>query len=284
MLTTAGLAVAVVVVAMAARAPLSRSTPVNARAAQAPTTALFMLLIGIGAVLVGALAALVWPGRRRKDDPPEQERTPVEGSWISKLVAVLLPLLLGAALVTAAVVGTGSVHTTPRPGGAGVGGILLRARATNRTATGFAVPPWLPWTVLGIVATAVGVGALVLWRGRARTVAEASERSVATAALEAAVDALGSDRDPRRAVIAAYGAMQRTLGEHGVARSPTEAPREYLHRVLVASRATDREASTLTELFEEARYSAHPIPEGVRDTALSALRSLQGRLHAEGAH
>ena len=48
-LTTAGLAVAVVLVAMASRAPLSRSTPVNARAAQAPTTALFMLLIGIGA-------------------------------------------------------------------------------------------------------------------------------------------------------------------------------------------------------------------------------------------
>ena len=283
MLTMAGLAVAVVVVAMAARAPLSPSTPVNARAAQAPTTALFMLLIGIGAVLLGALAALAWAGRRRKDDPPEQEPPPLEASWISKLVATLLPLLLGAALIIAAAVGARSVQTTPRPGGVAVGG-LLRARTTNRSPAGFAVPQWLPWTVLGIVVAAVVIGTLVLWRGRARTVAEPSERSAAGAALEAAVDALGSDRDPRRAVIAAYGAMQRTLGEHGVARAPTEAPREYLHRVLVASRATEREASTLTELFEEARYSTHPIPERVRDTALSALRSLQGRLQAEGAH
>ena len=199
-------------------------------------------------------------------------------------MATLLPLLLGAALIIAAAVGARSAQTTPRPGGAVFGGILLRARATTRSSAGFTVPPWLPWTVLGIVVAAVVIGTLVLWRGRARTVAEPSERSAASAALEAAVDALGSDRDPRRAVIAAYGAMQRTLGEHGVARSATEAPREYLHRVLVASRATEREAWTLTELFEEARYSTHPIPERVRDTALSALRSLQGRLHAGGAH
>jgi hypothetical protein len=50
----------------------------------------------------------------------------------------------------------------------------------------------------------------------------------------------------------------------------------------MASRATEREARTLTGLFEEARYSTHPIPEPVRELALSALRSLQDRLEAEG--
>ena len=101
--------------------------------------------------------------------------------------------------------------------------------------------------------------------------------------MEAAIGALDAETDPRRAVIAAYGAMQRELGEHGVARSPTEAPREYLQRALTASRATEREARTLTGLFEEARYSTHPIPERLREAALSALRSLQRRLQAEGA-
>ena len=62
--------------------------------------------------------------------------------------------------------------------------------------------------------------------------------------------------------------MQRTLGERGVVRSPAEAPREYLQRALVASRATEREARTLTGLFEEARYSAHPIPERLRELAV----------------
>ena len=57
-----GLALAVAVVAMAARAPLSAPTPVNARSAQAPTTALFMVLLGTGVVMLGALVLVVWPG------------------------------------------------------------------------------------------------------------------------------------------------------------------------------------------------------------------------------
>jgi Domain of unknown function (DUF4129) len=61
-------------------------------------------------------------------------------------------------------------------------------------------------------------------------------------------------------------------------RSPAEAPREYLRRALAASRPTERETTTLTDLFEEARYSTHAIPERLREVALSALRSLRSRL------
>jgi hypothetical protein len=53
--------------------------------------------------------------------------------------------------------------------------------------------------------------------------------------------------------------------------------------VLVASQANVREARTLTGLFEEARYSTHPIPERLREAALLALRSLRSRLQTEGA-
>jgi hypothetical protein len=281
-LAVIGLTCVIVVVAMAARAPLSRSTPVNASSAQAPTTALLMLLAGTGIVMLGALAAVAWSGRRRKDDPPEPEPTKIEASWISKLIATLLPFALGAALVTAAVVGAGSGHRTTRFGGQGLGGAPPRPARPTGTGGGFVVPSWFPWTALGIIAFAVAGGLLVLWLRRAQSELDSSDVA-ARAAVEAAIGALDADRDPRRAVIAAYGAMQRTLGDHGVARSPAEAPREYLRRVLLASRATEREARTLTGLFEEARYSTHPIPERVREVALSALRSLQGRLQAEAA-
>ena len=283
MLITAGLVVAIVVVAMASREPLSGSTPIDARAAGAPTAALFMLLVGIGVVMLGALVAMAWSGRRRKDDPPEPVPTRIEVPWIWKLVTALLPLLLGAALVTAAVLGARSAGSAVRARGVAVGRTPLEDRSARGTAVGFTVPGWLPWTLLGIVAAAVAAGGIALWLRRERGSAEASERNATGAALEAAAAALGSERDPRRAVIAAYAAMQRTLGEHGVVRSPAEAPREYLHRLLVASRATEREATTLTDLFEEARYSSHAIPEPVRDVALSALRSLQGRLDGEAA-
>ncbi|MGB0091097.1 MAG: DUF4129 domain-containing protein, partial [Solirubrobacteraceae bacterium] len=101
--------------------------------------------------------------------------------------------------------------------------------------------------------------------------------------VEAAIGALETATDPRGAVIAAYGAMERTLATHGVARSPAEAPREYLRRTRAASSATEREARTLTGLFEEARFSTHPIPERVRELASSALSCLRARLPGGGA-
>jgi Domain of unknown function (DUF4129) len=283
-----GLAVAVVVVAMAARAPLSGATPVNAGSAQAPTTALFMVLLGTGVVMLGALVLVVWPGRRRKDDPPEREPTRIEVPWICKVLAIVLPFALGAALVAAAVSGTRSVRPGPGFGGAAFGGAPLGRASPGATHSsgagdGFTVPAWLPWTLLAMVGIAVAAGVLVLWLRRERLVSEPAEASAARAAVEAAIGALDAQTDPRRAVIAAYGAMQRELGEHGVPRSPTEAPREYLQRALTASRATEREARTLTGLFEEARYSTHPIPKRLREAALSALRSLQRRLQAGGA-
>jgi len=282
------LALAVMVVAMAARAPLSGTTPVNARSAQAPTTALFMALLGTGVVMLGALVLVVWPGRRRKDDPPEREPTRIEVPWIWKLVTIVLPVALGAALVAAAVSGTRSVHTGPgfggeTFGGAPLGGAAGGAARSSGAGSGFTVPAWLPWTLLAIVALALAAGVVVLWLRRERTATEPPDASAARAAVQAAIGALDTETDPRRAVIAAYGAMQRELGERGVARSPAEAPREYLERALRASRATEREARTLTGLFEEARYSTHPIPERLREAALSALRSLQRRLQAGGA-
>jgi len=271
-----------VVVAIAARAPLSRSTPVDARALQAPTAAVFLLIAGIGVVIIGALALLVWSGRRRKDDPPEHEPPPIEVHWVWQVLAILLPFALGAALIVAAATGAKHVQDTAG-GGFGPGGSRPLAGRPSGAASGFVVPSWLPWTVLGIVAVAVLAGVVVVWLRRARASAPAPDANATRAAVDAAIGALDAEADPRRAVIAAYGAMQRTLGEHGVARSPTEAPREYLQRVLVASHANEREARTLTGLFEEARYSTHPIPERLREVALAALRSLQSRLQTEGA-
>ena len=75
-----GLVAAAAVVAAAARVPLSRATAINARSAQTPTTAVFMVLAGMGVVMVGGLVLLLSSGRRRKDDPPEREPTQIEAA------------------------------------------------------------------------------------------------------------------------------------------------------------------------------------------------------------
>ena len=120
-------------------------------------------------------------------------------------------------------------------------------------------------------------------RRRSEPTAEPSGREAARDAVEAAIGALETTTDPRSAVIAAYAAMERALAAHGIVRSPAEAPREYLRRVLAASRGSDREARTLTGLFEEARFSPHPVSARVRDLALSALSSLHARLRTGAA-
>ena len=279
-----GLSAAIALIAMASRGPLSRSTPVDAASARAPVTALLMLLAGAGIVWLTAVAMVSWPRRRRKgDDDPDYGPEVLRVHWIWKLLAVMLPFALGAALIAAAVLGTRSVNHVPR---LGVGGSFrpvptAPARSAGRS-SGFVVPGWLPWAALAIVFVAV-VGALLVVLRRAEPDATSSEQGAARDAVDAAIGALDRSADPRSALIAAYAAMERTLAEHGIARSRAEAPREYLQRVLVVASGVEPDASTLTGLFEEARFSTHPIPERLRALAHSALGSLRARLEVARA-
>jgi hypothetical protein len=279
----AGLTALTAVVAMAARAPLTSSTRVNATSAQTPIAAVVILLLGCGVVSLGGLIMVMWPGRRRRSDE-EPVSEPPQLHWAWKLATVLLTFALGAALVAAVVFGLGEAqHSAPLQRAAPAhpsSGVSVPARGG---APSFEIPSWLPWVILAIVLTAViAVAAWLLQQRVQPTSDERSDQSATRAAVQAAIGVLGSVDDPRGAVIAAYAAMERTLAGHGVARSPAEAPREYLRRVLAASSATERDARTLTGLFEEARFSIHPISEHVREIALSALGSLQTRLDRGG--
>jgi hypothetical protein len=266
-------------VAMSARAPLSRSTPINAASAQAPISALVLLLLAAGAVMLGGLIVLLWSGHRRKDDELRREPTLPDVPWYWKFVATLLPFLLGGILVAAVLTGGHRRRFAPvLP--QGLGGLSGGHIAGSSTRTGFVTPGWLPWAALAVVLVAIAaVIAFLLARRASREPLPAPPGAGAAvqAALDA-LDALDANADARAAVIAAYAAMERTLAEHGTARAPTEAPREFLHRVLLTGRATESEARTLTNLFEEARFSTHPVPERVRGLAVSALRSLRTRL------
>ena len=277
-----GLIAATIAVAMAARGPLSRSTPVNASSAGAPATALFLVLAGAGCVALAGIGMLIWSSRRGKaEDEPEFEQIAPEAHWIWKLLAILVPLTVGAALVAAALLGSGHRHPVPRFVGRPTGPFEVRAPRSGPD--GFVLPGWLPWTCVAIFLVAIGVVVLFLVQKPTPDAPKQTQRIAASAALTGAIDALGDASDPREGVIAAYVAMQGTLAAHGVVRSAAEAPREYLRRVLIANRATGREAGALTGLFEEARFSEHPIPERVRQSALANLRSLRTRLDGEGA-
>jgi hypothetical protein len=92
------------------------------------------------------------------------------------------------------------------------------------------------------------------------------------------LDDLRSEPDPRKAVIAAYARMERILAAHGLARRRSEAPFEYLARVLLQLRVTRPSVERLTQLFALAKFSRHEIPPGLKDQAIEALVSLRGEL------
>jgi hypothetical protein len=111
---------------------------------------------------------------------------------------------------------------------------------------------------------------------------ESEDADVVRRALEAAVEPLRDPTDPRAAVIAAYARMERVLAERELGRRGPEAPREYLARVLGEGGMPERSLTTLTDMFEEARFSLHPIPEAAPRRALGELEQARAALAARG--
>jgi Domain of unknown function (DUF4129) len=91
---------------------------------------------------------------------------------------------------------------------------------------------------------------------------------------------LYDERDPRRAVVAAYARMERALAAHGLPRQQSEAPAEYLERTLEELSASASSASRLTRLFEWARFSDHPVEPGMKAEAIQALEAVRDELTA----
>jgi multisubunit Na+/H+ antiporter MnhB subunit len=101
------------------------------------------------------------------------------------------------------------------------------------------------------------------------------------AALETTIDDLRNERDARKAVIAAYAQMERTLTSHGLARHRAEAPFEYLARILRGLHVRDSAARTLTDLFEYAKFSGHEVDAAMKEEAIEALIAIREDLQRE---
>jgi hypothetical protein len=94
-------------------------------------------------------------------------------------------------------------------------------------------------------------------------------------AVEASLDALEGERDPRRAILAAYARVQSLLASDGLPRRVSETEPEYLARVLEHYGAAAEPAARLTELFVWARYGAGEVDEHMRIDAIAAARALR---------
>jgi uncharacterized membrane protein YedE/YeeE len=142
---------------------------------------------------------------------------------------------------------------------------------------------WVPLVVVGGLIVGIGgtMAFLALRRKREELAARPVQLSVAEV-LGETLDDLRAERDPRKAVIGAYAKMERALAARGLPRRESEAPLEYLARILDAVRASQHSVRRLTTLFERARFSPHEIDERMKNDAIDALTGLRAEL--EVAH
>jgi hypothetical protein len=148
------------------------------------------------------------------------------------------------------------------------------------------VEPTFKWPVLAVALVLLAIAAVPIVREQRRRKARRREAlswepplaDELSDEISLALDDLRSERDIRRAVIAAYARMEKVLAQRGTRRRVSETALEYLGRVLQEMRVTPAAAEGLTRLFEEAKFSRHDLGEEGRTRAIGALETVRSDL------
>lgn len=149
--------------------------------------------------------------------------------------------------------------------------------------------PTFQWPVLwAALALLVAAVAGWIWWRRTHPAAPFALRATAMEAdvaesIDDAIDDLESEPDARRAVIAAYARMEGAFGRHGLRRQASETATEYLHRILLGLTTRVEAVGRLTGLFEQAKFSDHPIDGRMKQDAIDALRVIRDDLRVAEA-
>lgn len=238
------------------------------------------VLLEYALLLVAALAVVAIPvslyalvlGR---DD--ETDRPPSRRNWMRSLLVTMAGLSVVAFLLL------WSGHFRRHDGGAARPASPLADLAKQRVSAPRAVRfDWVPVIVVSSLGAAGLAAGLVLAARRRSGAVAADIRDALALALDEVLDDLRADLDPRTTVIAAYAQMERVLARHGLPRAASEAPREYLLRVLPGVGAGAESAERLTTLYEHARFSDHEIDGNMKDEAIEALTSVRNELRGSG--
>ncbi len=203
------------------------------------------------------------------------ESLPRRGNWMAGVLIGMSIFALAASILLT----TRYFHRHHGSGANSVAPILNALTRNVKRAPREVAFDWGPVIVvasLTVLVLAAG-GFLLVDRRRTRDRPERIAEALAVA-LDRTIADLRAEPDPRRAVIAAYAQMERALARAKLPRRPSEAPREYLWRVLPEVGAGADSVERLTSLFERAKFSPHAIDAAMKDEAISALEALRDEL------
>jgi hypothetical protein len=256
------------------------STPSGAVGAHRPSEGFLdalvsLFVVGMAVATVVVAVMLSFFGRYQPDGSPRKRKSPVQS-----LVTFLVSMVLLTIVVRSLAGSVGPRLQPPAPQGSAGGG------DSGAAPSGYE-PEFATWPVLAVAALA-GLAVVAWWLGargrrRAREPLGTTPAEALADVLAETLDDLRAERDPRRAVIAAYARMERALAAAGLPRDPAEAPEEYLQRILSDLAVTGRAATRLTSLFAWARFSGHDVRPEMKDEAIDTLEQVHQELAAAEA-
>jgi hypothetical protein len=145
--------------------------------------------------------------------------------------------------------------------------------------------PQFEWIPVGIVVgiAALAIAAFVVSERRRRHPPILDEQSTAgdlADALDDGLDDLRAEPDPRRAVVAAFARLEKALAAVGLPRDRGETSEEYVTRVFVRLDVDRAPVRRLAELYADAKFSHHPVGEGMKEDAIASLVRTRDELRA----
>jgi Domain of unknown function (DUF4129) len=219
------------------------------------------------------------------------------GRAFAAIIIILLLLLAFVGIAHILPGGSGTGNTTLPPGNTTGSGMSNPSRNGNGNNSLYptTVGPlpgidWLTWAVLGGIVLAISLGVLLAWffwpsgrglEGEESDRADAARLARLRAELESSLRKLEDDpnADPRAVIQALYHRLLLAAGPH-LPLVEASTPREIAQTMEAELGAAPEHAELMTRLFEEARYSTHPMDRSSAERARTALRALLADLDA----
>jgi hypothetical protein len=247
----------------------------------------WLLIAAAAAMTIASLAFVVMtrPWRRRPNqDEDERYQQPQPVSPLLGALLLLLSLTPGLLLAVAILwFAQSGISLIPR-----LDGIMGTGSGAGRGLLEEA--PWVPTSdlttgLIGTLALLVGAGSLgfVLWLLIADRLSRlrgefVSPHGPLAAAVVESLDDLRREPDPRVAILRIYGNFERVLAGAASPRRPWQTPVEFMRSALGRLPLPAAAVRRLTEIFELARFSQHPVGAEERDSAWHCLIEIRGAL------
>lgn len=287
LLAAMGLSAIIFVIGLSLTLPLGDTNHRGFLLVPALPTPLYVVMGLVVLAGVGLTLLVSFLQRRKQSSEPQRQRQPepIKTPWqllLSTLVSctvlvltVLWFMRYGTSLFDWLEQWRHDLRTAPELLSAGTQSLL---RQVDSPITGYA----LFVTVLVIYGGLAILALWVLFDGRQPAISDSKSEDPRNKRVRRAVTAglreLQQHTDPRQSIIACYARLEHLLEDHGIPAYEHLTPQEYMGAAMQGVDVPLNAFAGLVSLFEQARYSLHPLDNTAREQAIHHLQTIKSHL------